>query len=104
MGGKDAIVVAADADIDAAAEGVAASAFGFQGQKCSACSRVIVEAPVYDAFLEKLLARVARIEMGEPQANAPLGPVINQGALDSILNYIRIGSGEGRLVAGGSCR
>jgi 1-pyrroline-5-carboxylate dehydrogenase len=101
MGGKDAIIVAPDADLDAAADGVLTSAFGFQGQKCSACSRAIVDAAVYDAFLEKLLERVARLEIGDPAENAALGPVINQGALDSILNYISIGKREGRLLAGG---
>ena len=67
MGGKDSIVVAADADLDAAVEGVAVSAFGFQGQKCSACSRAVVEAPVYDAFVEKLRARVAKIVGRRPE-------------------------------------
>ena len=66
MGGKDAIVVDADADIDSAVEGVAAAAFGFQGQKCSACSRAIVDERVYDKFLEKLKARVERITVGDP--------------------------------------
>ena len=84
MGGKDSIVVAADADLDAAVEGVAASAFGFQGQKCSACSRAIVDASLYDRFLEKLQARVAKIRIGDPAENAPAGPVVNAGALKSI--------------------
>ena len=66
MGGKDSIVVAADADLDAAVEGVAVSAFGFQGQKCSACSRAIVEAPIYDEFVEQLQRRVAKIAVGDP--------------------------------------
>ncbi len=101
MGGKDGIVVAADADLDSAADGVTAAAFGFQGQKCSACSRVIVEAAVYDQFLAKLLQRVGKLVIGNPEENAPVGPVINQGALDSILGYIAIGAGEGRVVAGG---
>jgi len=101
MGGKDAIVVAASADLDAAADGVAASAFGFQGQKCSACSRAIVEAAVYDAFLEKLVERVKKLSMGDPAENVPVGPVINEGALRSILNYVAVGSGEGRLLTGG---
>jgi 1-pyrroline-5-carboxylate dehydrogenase len=101
MGGKDAIIVAASADLDAAAEGVAVSAFGFQGQKCSACSRAIVEGAVYEAFLEKLLERVKKITIGDPAANAPLGPVINEGAMRSILNYIAIGVGEGDLLSGG---
>jgi 1-pyrroline-5-carboxylate dehydrogenase len=101
MGGKDSIVVAADADLDAAVEGVAASAFGFQGQKCSACSRAIVDASLYDKFLEKLTARVKQIRIGDPAENAPAGPVINAGALKTISNYIEIGAKEGRVVIGG---
>jgi 1-pyrroline-5-carboxylate dehydrogenase len=101
MGGKDTILVCADANLDAAADGVVASAFGFSGQKCSACSRAIIEAPVYNSFIEKLLARVAKLTVGDPAANHNLGPVINKGALDSILHYIEIGKKEGRLIAGG---
>jgi 1-pyrroline-5-carboxylate dehydrogenase len=101
MGGKDAIVVAADADLDAAASAVAASAFGFQGQKCSACSRAIVDTKVYDAFLTKLVDRVGQLQMGDPAANAPVGPVINEGALKSILSYIEVGAKEGRILTGG---
>src|SRR5581483_1671227 len=66
MGGKDAIIVDADADIDSAVEGVTASAFGFQGQKCSACSRAIVDERIYDAFLAKLKARVEKLTVGHP--------------------------------------
>jgi 1-pyrroline-5-carboxylate dehydrogenase len=102
MGGKDSIVVAADADLDAAAEGVAVSAFGFQGQKCSACSRAIVEDSVYDAFVGKLLERVKKITVGDPsQPEAYMGPVINEGAMKSILDYIDRGKAEGVLLAGG---
>jgi 1-pyrroline-5-carboxylate dehydrogenase len=101
MGGKDSIVVAADADLDAAVEGVAASAFGFQGQKCSACSRAIVDATLYDRFLEKLQARVAQIRIGDPAENAPAGPVVSAGALKTISEYIDIGKKEGRLITGG---
>jgi 1-pyrroline-5-carboxylate dehydrogenase len=101
MGGKDAILVCEDADLDAAVEGVTASAFGFSGQKCSACSRAIVEAPVYDAFVERLRARVAKLTVGNPAANHNLGPVINRAALESILGYIETGKKEGRLIAGG---
>src|SRR5580704_3955827 len=101
MGGKDSIVVAADADLDAAVGGVAASAFGFQGQKCSACSRAIVDSTLYDGFLQKLAARVAQIRIGDPAENAPMGPVINAGALKSISDYIGIGAKEGRVIAGG---
>jgi 1-pyrroline-5-carboxylate dehydrogenase len=101
MGGKDTIIVDADANVESAVEGVAAAAFGFQGQKCSACSRVVVDAPIYDEFLEKLKARVEKIQMGDPADNAPMGPVINEGAMKSILNYIEIGKREGRLITGG---
>ena len=102
MGGKDSIVVAADADLDAAVEGVAISAFGFQGQKCSACSRAIVDSTLYDTFLEKLRGRVAQIRIGDPEDNAPAGPVVNAGALKSICDYIEIGAREGRVITGGN--
>jgi 1-pyrroline-5-carboxylate dehydrogenase len=102
MGGKDSILVCSDADLDAAIEGVVASAFGFSGQKCSACSRAIVEAPIYDVFVERLRERVAALTVGDPVANHDLGPVINQAALKSILNYIEIGKNEGKLIVGGS--
>ena len=101
MGGKNSIIVDADANLDAAVEGVAVSAFGFQGQKCSACSRAIVHQKVYDQFLEKLRQRVAQIQVGDPAENKYMGPVINEGAMKSILNYIEIGKKEGRLVTGG---
>jgi len=101
MGGKDAIVVDADADLDAAVEGVALSAFGFQGQKCSACSRAIIDERVYDKFLERLKARVERISIGDPAGNTYMGAVINENSMKSILNYIEIGRREGRLITGG---
>lgn len=102
MGGKDSIVVAADADVDSAVEGVASSAFGFQGQKCSACSRAIVDASIYDEFVEKLKARVAKITVGDPaDKKNDMGPVINERALKSIEQYIATGAKEGRLVHGG---
>src|SRR5438874_3920653 len=69
MGGKDAIIVDADADLEAAVEGVASAAFGFQGQKCSACSRAIIDERIYDKFLERLKARVERMTIGDPAAN-----------------------------------
>src|SRR5215475_3917886 len=101
MGGKDAIIVEADADLDSAVEGVAASAFGFQGQKCSACSRAIIDERIYDKFLERLKARVERMQMGDPAANVYMGAVINEGSMKSMLNYIAIGKREGRLITGG---
>jgi 1-pyrroline-5-carboxylate dehydrogenase len=101
MGGKDSILVAADADLDAAVDGTVKSAFGFSGQKCSACSRAIVDAALYDVFAERLRERVATLSVGDPAANADLGPVINQAALTSILGYIESGKKEGQLIAGG---
>jgi 1-pyrroline-5-carboxylate dehydrogenase len=102
MGGKDAIVVDADADIDSAVEGVAAAAFGFQGQKCSACSRAIIDEKIYDKFLEKLKTRVEKIKVGDPTENANMAAVINEGSMKDILNYIEIGKKEGRLITGGA--
>ncbi len=102
MGGKDAIIVDPDADIDAAVEGVAASAFGFQGQKCSACSRAIVDERVYDAFLERLKGLVEKLSVGDPAENHNLGAVINEGSMNSILKYIEYGRQSGHLITGGA--
>jgi 1-pyrroline-5-carboxylate dehydrogenase len=102
MGGKDAIIVDADADIDSAVEGVAQAAFGFQGQKCSACSRAIIDDRIYDKFLEKLKARVEKITIGDPTLNPNMAAVINEGAMNDILRYIEIGKKEGRLITGGA--
>src|ERR1700733_8316892 len=88
MGGKDAIIVDADGDFDAAVEGVAQAAFGFQGQKCSACSRAIVDERIYDKFLDQLKARVEKITIGDPAENPNMGAVINEGSMKSILEYI----------------
>jgi 1-pyrroline-5-carboxylate dehydrogenase len=101
MGGKDAIIVDADADLDAAVEGVAASAFGFQGQKCSACSRAIIDEKIYDKFLEKLKPRVEKIKVGDPAENANMGAVINEGSMKDILGYIEQGKKDGRIITGG---
>jgi len=101
MGGKDAIIVDADADLDSAVEGVAQSAFGFQGQKCSACSRAIIDERIYDKFLEKLKARVERISIGDPADNLNMGAVINEGSMKTILGYIEAGKKDGRLITGG---
>src|SRR5437588_7998829 len=102
MGGKDAIIVDADADIDSAVEGVAQSAFGFQGQKCSACSRAIIDERIYDKFLEKLKSRVERITVGDPAENPNMAAVINEGSMKDILRYIEIGKKDGRLITGGA--
>lgn len=101
MGGKDSIIVEGDADLDAAIEGVVASAFGFNGQKCSACSRAIVDTNIYDVFCDRLQARVAKILPGNPMKNAYTGPVISEKAYKKVLDYIEIGRKEGRLLNGG---
>ena len=101
MGGKDSILICEDADLDRAVEGVVDSAFGFSGQKCSACSRAIVEAPIYEIFIERIRERVAQLTVGDSAANHNLGPVINKAALNSMLNYIEVGQKEGKLIAGG---
>jgi len=102
MGGKDFIIVNEDADFDAALAGAVASAFGFQGQKCSACSRLIVHEKIYPAFVEKLAEKVKDLKVGPAMdPSSYMGPVINENARKSILQYIETGRKEGRLVAGG---
>ena len=103
MGGKDAIIVDADSDLEKAVDGVLASAFGYQGQKCSACSRAIVDAKVYDPFVEKLAQKAQALQVGpSDDPRFYMGPVISEGARKTILQYIETGKKEGRLVAGGS--
>jgi 1-pyrroline-5-carboxylate dehydrogenase len=102
MGGKDAIIVDREADLESAATGVVQSAYGYQGQKCSACSRAIVDEKVYDAFLDKVKQKVATLTVGAPeQPENYMGPVISESAKKTILNYIETGKREGRLIAGG---
>jgi 1-pyrroline-5-carboxylate dehydrogenase len=105
MGGKDSIVVAADADLDAAADGIVASAFGFAGQKCSACSRAIVEESVYDAVVQKVVARTRALATGDPAEHGTfVCPVINEGAMRSILAYVETAKAEGGVVLAGGKR
>src|ERR1700730_1811923 len=102
MGGKDAIVVDEEADIDAAVEGTAQAAFGYQGQKCSACSRAIVSEKIYDTFVQKLVERTKKITLGpSDDPNNYMGPVISQSAMKTILDYIEVGKKEGKLLTGG---
>lgn len=102
MGGKDAILVDETADLDAAAEGIVVSAFGFQGQKCSACSRAILVEEIYEPLLERIVERTKKITVGPPEdPNNWMGPVIDQDAFNKVMNYIEIGHDEGRLVLGG---
>ncbi len=102
MGGKDAIIVDAEADLDAAVEGVVVSAFGYQGQKCSACSRVIVDKSLHSLFIRKLKDAVRALRIGDPAENFDVGPVISARARESILHYISIGQKEGKLLLGGN--
>ena len=102
MGGKDSIIVDSDVDLDAAVNGVLVSAFGYQGQKCSACSRAIVVEDVYDQFLEKLREKTEQLTVGPTDDPGNyMGAVINEAAMKSILNYIDVGKKEGRVVTGG---
>jgi 1-pyrroline-5-carboxylate dehydrogenase len=103
MGGKDAIIVDRDVDLDDAASGVVQSAFGFQGQKCSACSRAIIHRDVYDQMLEKIVERTEKIKVGDPVEPATgMAAVINQKAFKTINEYIEKGKAEGgRVIAGG---
>ena len=102
MGGKDAMIVDNETDIDEAVKGTAAAAFGFQGQKCSACSRVIVDQKVYREFVAKLKVQVESMKLDDPMQNAPVGPVVSEKAMNTILKYIDIGKKEGKLLTGGS--
>ncbi len=97
MGGKNAIIVDNDADLDEAVLGVVHSAFGYQGQKCSACSRVIVLENAYDVFVERLVPAAQSLHVGpadDPESK--IGPVIDQEAFDRIRKYIEIARSEGR--------
>src|SRR5919112_1866615 len=105
MGGKDAIIVADDANLEEAATGVVQSAFGFQGQKCSACSRAIIDTRVYDAMLEKIVDRTAKLKLADPtDQTTNMSAVINEKAFRSINSYIEKGKSEGGrvLIGGGS--
>jgi 1-pyrroline-5-carboxylate dehydrogenase len=103
MGGKNATIIDDSADLDAAVQGCRAAAFGYQGQKCSAGSRIVVHQKVYDEFVEKFVPSVNELTVGP--ADDPtnhVGPVINQSSFDSIMEYISVGRSEGKLVTGGS--
>ena len=99
MGGKNAIIIDDDADLDEAVDHVLSSAFGFQGQKCSACSRVVVLQPIYDKFVRRLVEAARSVQIGpaEDPANY-MGPVVDNAAQQRILDYIEIGKKEGNLL------
>ena len=105
MGGKDAIIVDREvANLDDAASAVVASAFGFQGQKCSACSRAIIDEAVYDRIVPMIVEKTKALRIGDPTtADAQIGPVVNEKAMKTIKSYIDKGTGEGgKLLAGGN--
>ncbi len=101
MGGKDGIVVDETADLVAAAQAIVASAFGFQGQKCSAGSRAFVVESVYEEVTERIVELTKRLPIGPPERNCAVGPVIDESSYRKILYYMEIGRKEGRLLAGG---
>ena len=103
LGGKNAVVVLRDADLDLATDGILWSAFGTTGQRCTACSRVIVEKPVVEPLLEKLEARAKKLRLGSGlEDTTDVGPLINPGAVEKVGSYIDVGRGEGELVLGGT--
>ncbi|HUI65128.1 MAG TPA: L-glutamate gamma-semialdehyde dehydrogenase [Bacteroidota bacterium] len=104
MGGKDSIIVDAGVDLQDAASGVITSAFGFSGQKCSACSRVIVHEKVYDSFVRVLAEKAGAIRLGDPaDPSTQMGPVVNRNSHSSIMAYVQKAIQEGgRVVAGGA--
>ena len=102
MGGKDFILVDETADLERAAAGIVSSAFGFQGQKCSACSRAILVRPVYDEVLRRVVEKTRALSVGSVLSpEVQVGPVINAGAERKILEFIETGKREGRLMCGG---
>ncbi|MEN2768133.1 L-glutamate gamma-semialdehyde dehydrogenase [Ornithinibacillus xuwenensis] len=104
MGGKDTIVVDKEADLELAAQSIVQSAFGFSGQKCSACSRAIIHEDVYDQVTSRVVELTKELSIGNPSdpSNLFMGPVIDQGAYDKIMEYIEIGKQEGQLLVGGT--
>jgi len=102
MGGKDTIVVDREADLELAAQSIVASAFGFSGQKCSACSRAVIVEGVYDEVLERAVALTKQLIVGDPaQYGTYMGPVNDEGAFQKVMSYIEIGKQEGKLMTGG---
>ncbi|MGG3804108.1 L-glutamate gamma-semialdehyde dehydrogenase [Metabacillus fastidiosus] len=102
MGGKDTIIVDLDCDLELAARSIVSSAFGFSGQKCSACSRAVVLEDVYDEVLARVIEITKNLTVGNTADQSYfMGPVIDQAAYDKITSYIEIGKKEGKLVAGG---
>ncbi len=104
MGGKDAVVVDETADLEAAAQGIVISAFGFQGQKCSAGSRAILVDDIYESVTARVVELTRALHIGAPDAgpHIDIGPVVNADSMNKIMDYIEVGTQEGRLLLGGS--
>jgi aldehyde dehydrogenase (NAD+) len=103
LGGKNAVVVLEDADLDLATEGILWSAFGTTGQRCTACSRVIVEQAVVEPLLERLEWRARKLRLGSGlDDGTDVGPLINPAAVEKVGSYIDVGRSEGQLVLGGA--
>lgn len=104
MGGKDAVVVDETADLESAAQGIVTSAFGYQGQKCSAASRAILVDEVYQHVTDRVVELTKQLTIGAPDSgpHISIGPVIDQDSMQKILNYIEIGTQEGKLLLGGT--
>jgi len=104
MGGKDTMIVDNDADLELAAETIVYSAFGFSGQKCSACSRAVIHEDVYDEVLANVVAKTKELSVGPTYKDNSkfMGPVNDQEAFDKVLDYIEIGKKEGKLMVGGT--
>jgi 1-pyrroline-5-carboxylate dehydrogenase len=102
MGGKDTIVVDNQADLELAAQSIVHSAFGFSGQKCSACSRAVIHEEVYDQVKNRVVELTKELTVGDPTENYFMGPVIDQASYDKIMKYIEIGKEEGNLLVGGT--
>ncbi|WP_174520818.1 L-glutamate gamma-semialdehyde dehydrogenase [Alicyclobacillus acidiphilus] len=102
MGGKDGIVVDETANLEQAAAAIVASAFGFQGQKCSAGSRAIIHKDVYDTVVDRVLELARKLKVGPAADNCDVGPVIDAAAFNKITGYIEIGKQEGKLLLGGT--
>jgi 1-pyrroline-5-carboxylate dehydrogenase len=103
MGGKNPAIVSAKADLDKATEGIMRSAFGFSGQKCSACSRVFVERPVYQDFVKLLVDKASKLKVGDPlNRDIYMGPVINEKAVETHQNAVEDAKkGGGKVLLGG---
>lgn len=103
MGGKNPVIITENADLEKATDGVMRAAFGYGGQKCSACSRVYVQKSIADQFIKKLTEKTNSIKIGKPwEKQNFLGPVINQAAKEKFLQAIDLAKKEGKIIAGGS--